>query len=83
MMFLALDTMDVETWIILEACLYTGCKIKKKKKGKRLQVEKGVSSVPYEVRRGLSLENIGKKTAEARVKGVIPGCVYIESVREP
>lgn len=32
MMFLALDTMDVETWIILEACLYTGCKIKKKRK---------------------------------------------------
>lgn len=83
MMFLALDTMDVETWIILEACLYTGCEIKKKKNGKRLRVEKGVSSVPYEVRRGLSLENIGKKTAEARVQGAITGCVYMESLGKP
>lgn len=36
---------------------------------KGLKVEKGVSKGLYEVRRGLSMENMGKKTAEARVQG--------------
>ena len=34
-----------------------------------MKVEKGVSEDLYEAKRGLSMENIGKITAEARVKG--------------
>lgn len=49
---------------------------------KRLRAEKGVSKVPSEVRWGLSLEDVGKKAAEARVEGVTTGCVYTESLGE-
>lgn len=47
-----------------------GVRITKKIIGtKRLKVEKRVSKGLYEMRRGLNVENIAKKTAEARVQG--------------